>query len=70
MATNKEEKKAITRPTFTEEQLDEIAQEILNKIITNINIRSGFGSAYRMIDHPERVEMLDHWKLLIKTVLK
>lgn len=57
-----EEKKELT--------LEEIAKECVSKITFDINMRSGFGAAYRMIDPNMKEEILKGWIHSVKEVLE
>lgn len=50
--------------------LDDIAKECVNKITFDINLRSGFGAAYRMIDPTMKEEILAGWVHSVKEVLE
>jgi len=50
--------------------LEDIAKECVGKITFDINMRSGFGAAYRMIDPNMKEEILRGWVFSVKEVLE
>jgi len=50
--------------------LEDIAKECVAKITWDINLRSGFGAAYRMIDPAMKEDILKGWIYSVKEVLE
>lgn len=50
--------------------LEDIAKECVQRITFDINMRSGFGAAYRMIDPSMKEEILRGWIHSVKEILE
>ncbi len=59
-------KKEETLINITEDELADLAIEIVSKIVIDINKRAGFGASFRMVDNLTKKGMLDRWHWLTR----
>jgi len=57
------------KPNFTNSQKQAATEKIVQAIVIDINHRSGFGGAFRLIDSMEKTKMIDYWQHLISACL-